>query len=1358
MPAIADSPTAQVLFDDLGMQAPENPAAAAKLARRLLDEYGSRVIRAAAGNEELFVSVADATERFLVAHPEVLARFRELESRGAERMLLEEGAQAAASRRRLTPSGLRASLRLAEDALRSDRPLEAIAELGRLAGHPDLRGADALAACSIEAASLRRLGREDAATAARARIAAIAGLSPDEIAAAEAAIDRTQAGRASSVGRSPLAVGADSGAADNAWREVWSLELDQSLFRRVHGGASGVRRQQEVERARGDATLMTAVPVVLDGRIYLSEGHRVRAIDVDSRDEAWSRELGSTGVERESGSIGDLSAIAVDRDALVVYEGHAMLNMRSAASRVWCLDPATGTTRWNTNIDACEGREELAGLFPVGEPLLVADTVVVAARKPTQRLEQVDWLIGLDRRDGRLRWANSIAGSSGSRLSLGRRHAGLATDGAVVVDATPLGVVACVRASDGAISWLRRFPVPLRETRSFAEPWEAYTPAIAPDAIITLSPDELEVVSLDRATGKRLDARPVGPDTAWETPAYLASAPLRDGRTLVLGIGNDIVAFDAKDLSKRLWSLSESLAAAAPDTGAARPGESNRSGIRGRVSVAGDTVVVPGMADIVLLDLETGRLRGRVPMERPSNPLLLRDRIVAAGDEALQVIMPPEQAESMLRKRLVSTPDDPAAAIALMELAGATGRPEVALDAARMAERALSRTDGSESLRTELLDKLDAFVAKHPESGGAAFEIAGSIATIPGLRVRVELARGEYLRSNGRARDAVDCWRKLAADPALGSQLFGTGGLRRQVRLEALSRVAKLAARDREIAASIEADATVARERIGASPDRRALAGLCMLHPRTLAVAEAVAASTHIPDEEWRSLASAVISDALVPPARAEVVDLVSAEATRRTVASAGFANRVAQLALASGLDRSPVFRDPRSLPSVGDQPVRGIDLRPRLVDESANSRLHRDHEMVLGLLEGALVRMSGPELAMQWRLRLDDREPQVQWANGRIVLWQRPPKGEGGALVIDPSSGSLVYSTPRTTDLWPQAGAPAPFGAAADRSPRLPPLPSVVAPLCDAENLVLVRRNGDLARVGFMDERPVAVTRRAAIEQVFAESLTDGVLAIAGRRSAGESSRPVVALLDPRSLATRTEFEPISSSDVKWIVTTPIGEVFLGTRTAIERWAVTAEGVLAPTLVALTPESTESLSPILLGASLLTIDPEGRPTLTPVFEGDQRAMVLGRLEDSQVVRSIEPLPEGLLVQSEDRLVLFSQGGERIGADSCYRDAQVALAVPVQGELLKVYSVQSLPDGGRVRTDLSCIIERLSPAKGLRNLGKAFEVPGGETSVSRALAIDGWLLLSHSQGTIAVAIPKEAAAGSERENSAPGTP
>ena len=82
-PAISDSPTAQTLFDDVRTQSRENPAESARLARRLLDEYGNRVVRVGAESEDLFNSVSEETERFLLANPAVLERFRDMESRAA---------------------------------------------------------------------------------------------------------------------------------------------------------------------------------------------------------------------------------------------------------------------------------------------------------------------------------------------------------------------------------------------------------------------------------------------------------------------------------------------------------------------------------------------------------------------------------------------------------------------------------------------------------------------------------------------------------------------------------------------------------------------------------------------------------------------------------------------------------------------------------------------------------------------------------------------------------------------------------------------------------------------------------------------------------------------------------------------------------------------------------------------------------------------------------------------------------------------------------------------------------------------------------------------------------------------------
>jgi hypothetical protein len=73
-------------------------------------------------------------------------------------------------------------------------------------------------------------------------------------------------------------------------------------------------------------------------------------------------------------------------------------------------------------------------------------------------------------------------------------------------------------------------------------------------------------------------------------------------------------------------------------------------------------------------------------------------------------------------------------------------------------------------------------------------------------------------------------------------------------------------------------------------------------------------------------------------------------------------------------------------------------------------------------------------------------------------------------------------------------------------------------------------------------------------------------------------------------------------------------------------------------------------------------------------------------------------------------------------------------------------------DPGKVRYQLSCVVERLDPSRGLRNMGGAFEVRARDSRVSRALAADGWLLLSNAQGTIAVSLPPDAGASDPPPN------
>ncbi|MFM7135295.1 MAG: PQQ-binding-like beta-propeller repeat protein, partial [Planctomycetota bacterium] len=626
--AIFDSPTAQTLLEDARAQAAANPSESARLVRRLLDDYGDRLVRVGGPADDLHRAAGLEAEDFLLANPAVLARFRDLESRSAERLLSEQGPGPTAVRRRLTKAGLTATIALAEQALRDGASEAALDLLDRVAGHPDLVGSELVAATALGGIARRDLGRP--ADEARAALESLRGdpsLAPGRasIDAALAALDRTSRRGTASLATSPLTGGSVRATPESAWQEIWSLELEESTFRRVFAGAAGLTNPRNVERARQDANWMTAAPTVVGGTIFLHEGFRIRALDADSRNELWVRELGAAGVEREFGTIGDLAAAAYDRGALFLYEGHAFSNARTGSGRIWSLDAATGRTNWMVASGKLEeGREELNGLFPVGVPEVFGDTVVVLARKPTQRLEQVDWVVGLDRATGSVRWAMSLAGTAGTRAIGGRRHAGVVRDGAYLVISTPLGVVARLRGSDGQMRWLRRFPVPLRDLRFPSEPWEMGGVAAVGDRVIAIAPDEFEVVALDRSSGAVVETRAIGPGTLWESPRYLLSSGLSDGSSIVLGVGSDVVAFDPRDLSKRLWRLSDRLR----EAGIARPQSDNRSGIRGRVTIAGERALVPGVEDLLVVDLATGRVGARIEVGHPGNAVLLDDRIV----------------------------------------------------------------------------------------------------------------------------------------------------------------------------------------------------------------------------------------------------------------------------------------------------------------------------------------------------------------------------------------------------------------------------------------------------------------------------------------------------------------------------------------------------------------------------------------------------------------------------------------------------------------------------------------------------------------------------------------------------------
>jgi outer membrane protein assembly factor BamB len=1346
MPAIADSPTALALLEEARAQAADNPVEAARLARRLLDEYGDRVVPVDVDDdgEGLFASAADEAERFLLAHPAVLARFRDAEGRAAERLLEADGPDATVRRRRFTRAGLDATMVLAERALLEDRPGRALALLARIARHPDLSsGAVAHAALAGQASA--RLG--DAAASASA-VAALEALGTDDARLAAAQVARTapSTGAAGGPARSPLDHGAPVAAPDAGWREIWSAPLEQPLFRRLFETSGPTVADSIVSRARDNASWMTTVPVLRDGLVLVHEGTLIRAFDADARTERWSRQLSSGGVERDAGGVLDLCALAVDRDAVVAFEGHAFANARSGSARVWCLDAADGRVRWSVLLDGHEGRPELEGLFPVGAPVVVGDTVVVAARKPTTRLEQVDWLVALDRADGRVRWATSIAGAAGLRGLLGRRHAGLATDGDAVIVATPLGAVARVRVDDGGIAWLRRTAASLREPRFLAEPWEVASPAIAGDRVIVVAPDEFSVVALDRRTGALLESRPIGPGTDWGSPRYLhpVAGAGPEGAPLLLAVGGDVVAFDPMRLDTPLWSLAAAVEALDPP----RAGADNRLGIRGRVSSAGATLLVPGVDDLLVVDARDGGVRARIAGTGPANAVLAEDRIVAAGDRDLRVLMPPGRAEELLRARLAATPDDPAAAIGLFDLALSSDRPAVALEALEAAVAGLERAQARElvePLRGEISARARALAAASPERGRRAFELADRIATSDALRAATAIARGEFLLACAEPLAAIEAWLDVLARPELAAEPIGSEGVLRAARVEALRRIARLESRDASVRDALERRAAERAARIDPA-DPAAAAAFATEYARTAAAVDLV---DGLAPAERSLLLPAVLRDCLVPPARLELVErLAPADAPPAIRA------RVAELLQASGIDRLDAGRPARRLPTVGSEPVRGIDIRGRLPQWTADAQRSWRPDLVLAVVDGALARLDGPALEPSWRLRLDDRNPLVLHAGETIVVWQSLAGFGESALVVDPVTGVIVASTPKASELWgapPEAATAVidetpPILAGGRRSGTL--LPLQIAPFCDGERLVLVRRTGDVAASPVGPSRAFDPSiRRSVLGQVAAGVLHDGLLAVGGR-TADDPSRAAVVVLDADTLAERCRVALRPDDDVLWVLATALGEVFVGTSAGIELWETGADGRPVRALDMRRAEVRGTSTPTLLGGALALLDSSDRVVVAPIHDGVPRTVAFPDDPASRTVRQLLLLDQGLLVHGDSRLMLLDRQGAVVGMDSTSRERNFVFAMPTTEGILEIDGLGGRQMQGATasfRLEFPYIVERLDPSRGLRLAGGAFEVLVPSGRCDRCLVVDGWMLLSSSMGTAAVELPSSPA-------------
>jgi outer membrane protein assembly factor BamB len=1366
---VDDSPSAAQRFEQLVAQREGNPAEAARLAAELLDEFGERLIPVEDPAGERFRSVRGAVEAALRRWPDLAARHREREEPLARRLLAEGRLEALAQRRAWTTSGLEAVLRLAQRDLEEGRVASALRRLDRVRGHPDLRGAAAQRAATIETLAGWAAGRVDGATLLAGR----AGLDPAAVAALDSIV--TEPPPPSRSAASPLEAVPDGDAGIGAWQTFWSLPMPGAAYRRAFEGEDSGRRlpARVAARVAEEGSLLVTMPAADDRTVYLHEGHQVRAIDRLSRRERWSTVLDRLGSDG-SASVGD-PAMAVVRDGLVVaIGGHALGTLRTGSARIHGLDAADGRILWSTSLaDEVDGQVGEAGrggetIFPYGVPAIDGHHAFVLARRVTNRLETIDYLACLSLADGRLAWIVRLGSCGGIRLGGLRPYSHPRLHEGRVLVVSSVGVVASIDATDGAVEWLRRVPVPLREARYAVEPWECGGAVVIGDSVFAIAPDQQALLRLALEDGRLLDAVRIEPATL-RLPRYLIAAR-DDGEDLLLAVGGDVVALDADDLSRR-WSMSE----ASPELLAGWSGTATRQGLRGRVHLAGDLVVVPSAREVALLAVGDGRVAARIPIDEAGNPLLVDGQLLLATKDAVVSAMPPALAQARLEGRRAADPQNPEWPLALMDLAAASGDLAGAVAAASEALRAVD-LDGSprerEGLFARLLDLDREGPVGHPAEA-VLRDLLVATAVSPSQRLRERLSRGDWLALRDRPGEAIEAWQSILSEPVVAAEVVPIRDRRVDGVAAATERIRRLAAiAGPRVLEPIEATAALRLDR--ALADRAGASELLRIareFPATERARQAYAAAAEVERRAGRTRPALwILLEALqrVPDAEAALLEpLVSlcidagwTEIALAALASA--AERGGDGAARRRLDRLVAMIPPQRdgaaaapmrdrAPRLGTMPGEAFLLPGRIVAAPLGGP-PRSRTGILLASDGTLTLLApaGAALEARWSVPIEDAQPQLLRDGEDLLLWQELDWHRPMAMRIDAATGRVQWANPSLDAVLPPTSRP---DAAADTDhQRIFPggtlRPREILPAIVGDLLVLVRRSGDLAAVDLQDGRGVRWSRSGVLEQVWQIDAGPLGVVVAGRGRDAEGKPTVdVVWIDPDG-AERRRWTLPAEWGVRWVRLSPEGRVAWGGDGGVELRSVGAGGDasdLGWTLEG--PASRVAVEGWLRGDRLLVREGSGRLASRRVFDGGDAVGFEGGMADGDAAAFADLRIDGtgVTLLRRDRLLRFGAEGQLVGMDAVSEDRNFVAMAEVDGGVMVLSARGTRPALDEMnipRSESAYLVYRFDLEQGGRQVGPALDLRTIGPRLDVVGAIDGWLLLSSPVATIAVPLPE----------------
>ncbi|MBL0927249.1 MAG: PQQ-binding-like beta-propeller repeat protein, partial [Phycisphaerales bacterium] len=808
---VDDSPAAtQALGRIPELSAIGNFAEAAAVAQRLLDE-SSEFVAASPEDGTLYRTVRDRVHALLLGNAKLLEAYRAAESAQAQR-LVEAGQIDAAERTRLlTPGGLEAALRLAQRHIESARFEAAVLTLEQLEPHPDRAAGGA---ASKDAALM--LG-ESARFAYHPRgSSADGGLQAALLRRLAAWRERAGEGEAKAAPQpatlpaGPVVVGPLSASQ--------ALSFEGLLAKPMASDRLGdpIERFEELwprgnDRSIPDsARFLHALPTVAGDAVLVNDSRTISCWDRFTLALRWrlriDTPIGEQLVQANATSIADPLAVAVAGQVAVTLTGIEVRGQMNPERVVTAVHIPTGRVLWTATRQQL-GSEALDESVFRGPVAIDQGVVVVAASKNSvmKRLEGGQ-LVGLDLETGRLRWVRSLA-SIGVVPWGGMTPPidGTAVHGGVAYRVDQLGVIAAVESVTGRVRWIRRmesdgFPRPRNP-----QPWQASPPVLHEGRLFTLSPSRASVLELDPADGRVVRQMPA---SQFNNPDYLLVA---GERLVAVGSGSLV--------TKALAELGDGRGGQL--IGVPQPG------VRGRVVVMGESLLIPLAEGLMVLDARSPDVRTarRVRLNEPGNPLALDSQLLVVDDGRIHSYVLWDEADRALSARMAADPKNAAPAVTLAELAYQAEKPERILPAADAAIRALEAdalATVSEPLRARLFGSILAMVEPaHGPADDAALRARlsddlrsalldrlGRLAQSPRERAAQLLAAGRMAEVANQPASAVEKYQAVLDDPALARAEFTQLGRTVPAESEALWRVRRLIrSMGRGVYARFDADA-----------------------------------------------------------------------------------------------------------------------------------------------------------------------------------------------------------------------------------------------------------------------------------------------------------------------------------------------------------------------------------------------------------------------------------------------------------------------------------------------------------------------------------------------------------------------